>query len=95
MKYTLLIAIGVLLTMLQSSCKDCYSCTNSCCMQRSSQLFFCRSDYTDEEFRGILDSLKGDVQCSYFTIQKEACSEEEKEYLKQTEGLSCNKRRKN
>lgn len=95
MKRKITIAISLLAILAQYSCKDCYSCTNNCCVQISTQTTICNTDFdNDEEYYAIRDSLQGDIECDYFNIKKEACSEEEKEYLENNGRLGCIKKRK-
>lgn len=99
MKEKIIIAISVLSLLAQSSCKKCYTCSNECCKIISTQQLICNNDFgNDNDYFHALDSLGTDVQCSVSTdisVVKEACSEEEKEYLEQNERLGCMKKRKN
>lgn len=93
MKRKIITAISLLVVIGNPSCKKCYECINSCCIYNPTQQLICNTDYnSSQEYSNVLDSLSSDVTCSMsnaISIHKEACSEEEKEYFENIEGLGC------
>lgn len=80
--------------LLIGGCKKCYTCSNGCCKQVSTNTLICTTDFASvDDFEHVIDSLQNDIDCgglnSFGNFSKKICNEADVIEYEAMQGISC------